>query len=245
MENCCNSLNTKQLSLAESLKSFQKVTLFIILLISFCSFSQDEISKSNGFGFYIYGGVQLPELKNLDNLLKTHNFSSFSNTHFSGGFALYKESNKIVNTIEIFAYNKSKSNEGNFSSLRVFSGSLSLGYKIDFSTDKFALIPSIALNVYQASIKTSSSPTDELNYEQFLSSGNQSEINGLGIGISANVTALYSPFEKWKPFHFGLRAGYNYTTSMKWKASNGKKVNDVPKTEFLGTNVSLLIGLTF
>lgn len=220
--------------------------LFVIFLCvtTFMGVSQEE-GKKSGVGFYVYGGVQIPELNNLDALLSANNYAPIANEHFSGGFALYKEFGKIVSTVEVFAYNRQRESLGNFSSLRVFSGSLSVGYNLFSSSEKYAFIPSLALNVYQATIKTSIAPTANVDYPTFISTGNQEEINGIGMGVSANVTALISPFEKWKSFHFGIRAGYNLTTTLDWKTVNGHSVNNVPDMEPLGANVSLLVGLKF
>jgi len=222
----------------------QLVLIVLFFSTTFLVFSQEE-SKKSGLGFYVYGGLQIPELKNIDALLSDNGYPSFGNEHFSAGFALYKETGKIVNTVEIFAYNRSRTSLGNFSSLRVLSGSLSIGYKLFGDSEKYALIPSIALNVYQATLRTSVSPTSQVDYPTFLSTGNQEEINGIGVGTSANVTAIFSPFEKWKPFHFGVKAGYNFTSTLDWKTINNHSVTNVPETELLGANISLLLGLKF
>lgn len=222
----------------------QLVLIVLFFTTTFLVFSQEE-SKKSGLGFYVYGGVQIPELKNIDAFLSTNGYPLFDNEHFSAGFALYKETDKIVNTVEIFAYNKSRTSLGNFSSLSVLSGSLSIGYKLFSDSEKYDLIPSIALNVYQASLRTSAAPTTQIAYPTYLSNGSQEEISGLGIGTSANITALFYPFKNWKSFHFGFKAGYNYTASLEWQTINNYNVTDVPETELLGANISLLIGLKF
>lgn len=187
----------------------------------------------------------MPELKNINSLLTSNNFPTFDKNIFSGGFLLYKESGKILNTIEIFGLNSVSSSDSSNSSLRVVSTAISVGYKYKLS-EKTSIIPSLSLNVFQADLKTSTCLASDVDYTNYISTGKQqSEINGIGVGISPNVMALISPFEKWKPFHFGLKMGYNFTTNLDWKVDNNYKVNSVPKFEPLGVNISFLVGLKF
>ena len=187
----------------------------------------------------------MPELKNINTLLASNNFPTFTKNIFSGGFLLYKESGKIFNTIEIFGLNSISNSDSSNSSLRVVSTAISTGYNYKLS-EKISIIPSLSLNVFQAALKTFTTSTSNVDYTTYISTiKQQSEINGLGVGISPNVMVLVTPFEKWKPFHFGLKMGYNFTTNLDWKVDNDYKVNSVPKFEPLGVNISFLVGLKF
>ncbi len=94
-------------------------------------------------------------------------------------------------------------------------------------------------------MKTSVAPTAQVSYPNFLSTGIQEEINGIGFGLAVNVTALFSPFENYKPFYCGIKGGFNLTTIIDWQTINNHNVSDVPETELLGTNLSLLVGFKF
>jgi hypothetical protein len=223
-----------------------KYLLFLtFLLISFLGYSQKDSTKNSELGLYTFGGVQIPNLKNINTFLTNNNYKHFPNEAFSGGFALYVKTKNIVNTVEISSYNMEGRLNGNYSSLRIFTGTISVGYEIGFS-DKYAIIPSLALNVYNTTIKTSVPPSKDIEYEQFVTNGSiQEEVNGTGIGIGIRLTALVTPFDKWKQFFLGVNGGYNMTTSINWKTINNKNVEKVPEGEFIGANASLIVGIKF
>lgn len=224
-----------------------RLSIFILLCLSlpFFAYSQEENNES-GIGFFVYGGLQMPQLNEMNTLLESSGYSKLPNNHFSGGFAVFKETGKIFNTVEMYGYNSQKSMSGNTVSLNVIGSSVSFGYSFSFSEDEnLKIIPSIALNAYRVSLKTSITPTSMVSYPSYIGNGNMEEIKNDGIGGAFNLMLLTSPFRKWKSLNLGVRTGYNYTIESSWKTLNNQNVTDVPDTEFLGLSASLVLGLRF
>lgn len=221
------------------------VVILLCLLLPFFAYSQEEESKS-GIGFFVFGGLQMPQLNEMNTFLENSGYSKLPDNYFSGGFAIFKETGKIFNTVEMYGYNSQKSISGNTVSLNLIGSSISFGYSFSFSEDEnLKIIPSIALNAYRVSLKTSIAPTSTVSYSSYIGNGNMEEINNDGIGGAFNLMLLTSPFKKWKSFNLGLRTGYNYTIESSWKTLNNQNVTDVPDVELLGLSASLVLGLRF
>ena len=223
----------------------------LLLLLMFClclpyfAFNQQEEGKS-GLGFFVYGGLQMPQINNLNTFLENNGYPNLSENQFSGGFSLFKETGKIFNTVELYGYNSQRSTSGNFTSLSLIGSSISFGYSFSFTEDEnFKIIPSIALNAYRASLKTSVAPTSGASYPNYIGNGNMEEVICDGIGGAFNLTLLTSPFKKWQSLNLGVRTGYNYTIESSWETINNQNVSDVPDAELLGYSASLVLGLRF
>lgn len=72
------------------------VTMILLCLsLPFFAYSQEEESK-NEIGFFVYGGLQMPQLNEMNTFLENSGYSKLPDNHFSGGFAIYKETGKIL-----------------------------------------------------------------------------------------------------------------------------------------------------
>jgi len=223
---------------------YLKILSFCLCLPCFV-FCQ-EVENKNAMGFCVYGGLQMPQFNEINTFLENNGYPTLSDNHFSGGFALFKETGKIFNTVELFGYNSQRSVSGNFTSISLIGSSISFGYTFSFTeSENLKIIPAIALNAYRASLKTSVASTSTVSYPTYIGNGNMEEVICDGIGGAFNLTVLTSPFKKWQPLNIGLRTGYNYTIESNWKTIDSQNVNDVPNTELLGYSASLVLGLKF
>jgi len=215
------------------------------LLLPYLAYSQEEESK-NSVGYFVYGGLQMPQLNEMNTFMEKSGYPKLPENHFSGGFAIYKETGKIFNTVELFGYNSQQTMSGNIVTLNVIGSSISFGYKINFSdNDNFRLIPSLALNFYRTTLKTLVAPKTTMAYSSYIGNGTMEEINNDGIGGAFNLMLLTSPFTKWQSFTAGVRTGLNLTIESSWNTLNNQNVTDVPEVEPLGFNASLVLGLRF
>lgn len=220
-----------------------KVFSIVFLCFFVSSIYSQEIERKINYGFYTHAGLQITDVKAINDLFISEGFSPLNKINISGGFALFIETEKFFGFVDVSAYNQSKTNDNHYLAIKSFYSSIGGGYKLFTSTDKFSLIPNLSINVYQVNLKTLNDPKLPVSYPMYINTNGQEEINGAGIGVSFNFLAKYSPFTKWSALFLGIKAGYNYTTVLDWKTTNNANVSDVPKIEPLGIETSLIIGI--